>query len=127
MRIEMLAADVRNNAMSFDFAPRMNDQIPGVEDEDRIQKATCSTCGSDTAGLDNDDCEWTEYQPAQDMDIKVTEYPYWDGACIRYVYWMLRFRAGKLVRALQGVEGECHDTCVVCATDCVTFDDPECI
>ena len=127
LRIEALAADIRNNTMSFDFVPTMNDQVPGVEDSDKIQKATCSTCGAyEDGGLDNDDCEWTDYQPYQNLDIKVTEYPYWDGECIRYVYWMLRFRAGKLTRALKYVEGECQDGCVVCATDCVTLVDPEC-
>jgi len=127
---EQLEAQIANPIISGDENDLHDDQIPGVEDEERTAYASCTTC--DTLWNPNAEAEdwcdnWTFYHPSEFLDITVCEYPYWsDDFCIRYVYWRLRFRAGKLICAIRGVEQSCQDGCVVCATDCVELADPEC-
>jgi len=132
---ERLEAEVTRMAIEED--DKHDDQIPGVEDDERTAYAECTTCDTlwDPNAVNDPNTEgepkwcenWQFYQPNEYLDITVCEYPYWsDDYCIRYVYWKLRFRAGKLICAIRGSKGDCQDGCVVCATDCVELADPEC-
>ena len=103
------------------------EQTPGPEDWNRIFDATCNDCGENWRDDEDPPCTArTTYEPSEYYDKKVVQEVYWTGSALRYIYDWMRFRGGRLVSVMKGVKGGCQDDLVVCATDCVTLEDPEC-
>lgn len=59
----------------------------------------------------------------EEKEYQVQERTYWENDCLYYDYWVVTIVDGRVLKWL----GPCKSDPVVCATDCITLTDPECI